>query len=971
MANNRNEAKVTFKAETAQFKQEIQQANRELTELRAELRLNQAELQRDGQSIENLENKLENLQQQYNVNERILSNLNKELQKAKEIFGADSAEAQRLQTQITNLTTTQTRLETQINSTNNELDDLRRESLQASDGMEELGQASRQTENEVEEVGDGFDSLDDALGDFIHDGIEQCVEAFKELMTASDNALTKLQGQTGATNKVMQDYEKIMKNIYYDNWGGSFEEVGEAIGQVRQQMHNLSNDELEDVSRRMIILSDVFDMDIREATLAVNSAMKQFGISSTEAFNLVVQGAQKGLNANDDLLDTVNEYSVQFRTAGYSADEMMNMLANGAQTGSWSIDKLGDAVKEMNIRMKDDTVFEALEKNKDEIGLTTEQIQRMRDEYMQGGDSAKKANQEVLDSIFGIEDANFRYQMGVQALGTMWEDLGEETIRSLYNTEGGINKNKDAMNELENTMNSSLSATLGSIGRQIQANLIEPIGNVLLNVAKPVFSFINDNFDKLKGVIIALGTTFGILASYMAIQTTIGLVTKAMQLLNITMMANPVLAVVGAIAILVGALYQLYQSSEEFRNSVNSLWETLKPIVETIKSTVIDALTEIWQTLQSAWNEIVGVIDEVMQESNGLIEIVQVMGEIWGGFLVYQIRGAVEIIKVLITIITSVVEVLIYAISGVVDFCTSIVRFFKDAWQKIESDIEYVKQIFLNLGQFLSDLWTSISEFVTTTWNNIKDFIVGVVTTIYNFYVAEFNMIKNTITNTFNAIANTIRNVWNNITSVISSTLNNIKSNISNTINNIKSFFSNGFNACKSTVTSVFNSIVSGIRDKLNTAKSVVQSAVNAIKNFFNFNWSLPKIKLPHFSVSGSKNPLDWLDQGVPSIKVSWYAKGGIFTQPTILPTLNGFKGVGEAGQEAVLPIDKLQDYMYNTMVNVLGNSLQTIIGQLSNIEQKDTNLYVDSQKLSDSLGQSNDYVSSSRFNLNNRGLSI
>lgn len=971
MAKKDNVAKVTFKAETEQFRQNIQTCNRELTELRAELRLNQAELQRDGQSIDNLEGKLANLQQQYAVNERIIANLNQELQRAKNIFGEDSAEVSRLETQITNLTTTQTRLETQINATNNQLDDLRNESQQASNGMEELAQATEETEDANDQAENSFDALDDALGDFIHDGIEKVIEAFHELVTESDDAFSKFQAKTGATNKAMEDYRNVMKNIYYDNWGESFEEVADAVSLVSQNFTDLDKNEMEQISKRLIMLSDTFDYDLRESMLAVKSLMKQYGLTSEEAFNLVVQGAQKGLNANDDLLDTINEYSVQFRTAGYTSEEMFNMLNNGAQEGSWSIDKLGDAVKEMNIRMKDDTVFDALEKNKDEIGITTEQIQRMRDEYMQGGESAKKANQEVLDTIFNIEDENFQYQMGVQALGTMWEDLGKDTIAQLYNVNGEFDKTKTAIKDVEDDMNSSLSAQLSSIGRQIKQCLIEPFVDALLPIAKTVFGFIGDHFEQLKGVVIALGVAFGVLATYLAIQSIISMVTKAIETLNITMMSNPILAVVGAISLLVGGFYQLYQSSEEFRNGVNSLWETIKPIFETIKSVVIDSLSEIWNALKSAWDEIVGVINDVMGQSDGLMNVLKLVGEVIGGILIVHIKFLTTMIKLAIETVKNIIEVIIYFVSIVVEVVTDTIKFFGDLFTNIGEILTSIGQFFVDLWNKIVEVFNGIKDTIVNVWNSIKEFFTTVVNWIVNNVKNNFEMLKNIVTTVFNAIKNTITNIWNGIKNTITTVINAISSTVSNVINNIKNFFTNGFNACKNTVTNVFSGIVNAIKDKLNGAMNFVKGVIEKIKGFFNFNWSLPKIKLPHFSISGSKNPLDWIDKGVPKIKVDWYAKGGIFTQPTIFNTASGLKGVGERGAEAVLPIDKLQDYMINTVNTVLGNSLEVIIDRLGVLIEKDTNLYVDSTKLSESIGKSNDYVSSNRFNLNQRGLSI
>lgn len=111
-------------------------------------------------------------------------------------------------------------------------------------------------------------------------------------------------------------------------------------------------------------------------------------------------------------------------------------------------------------------------------------------------------------------------------------------------------------------------------------------------------------------------------------------------------------------------------------------------------------------------------------------------------------------------------------------------------------------------------------------------------------------------------------------------------------------------------IKTTFGNIKTFISDAMENAKTTVGNAIDKIKGFLNFKWSWPKIPLPHFSISGSVNPLKWLDEGVPRISVAWYAKGGIFSKPTIFNTPYGLKGVGEAGPEAVAPIDTLLSYI-------------------------------------------------------------
>ena len=109
------------------------------------------------------------------------------------------------------------------------------------------------------------------------------------------------------------------------------------------------------------------------------------------------------------------------------------------------------------------------------------------------------------------------------------------------------------------------------------------------------------------------------------------------------------------------------------------------------------------------------------------------------------------------------------------------------------------------------------------------------------------------------------------------------------------------------------------VNSVFNTVKNVVTGAINTIKNVLSFKWEWPKIPLPHFSFTGSINPLDWPSQGLPRIGVEWYAKGGVFDEPTIFATAAGLKGVGEAGPEAVAPVSTLMGYIRQAVAEAQG----------------------------------------------------
>lgn len=204
--------------------------------------------------------------------------------------------------------------------------------------------------------------------------------------------------------------------------------------------------------------------------------------------------------------------------------------------------------------------------------------------------------------------------------------------------------------------------------------------------------------------------------------------------------------------------------------------------------------------------------------------------------------------------------------------------------------VEKTKENWNNLKIWISEKWTTFKETAKQLWQNIIDGIVGVFTRYVETTKNNWNALKEWLSARWTAFKETAANLWKNITDPIVNLWNNLKESVSNIWNNIET-----------TASSVWNGIKNTIQNAIEGARDIVGNAIDTIKGFFNFEFKWPDLKMPKFGFDGgfSINP-----PSVPKFNVSWHAAGGIFDEPTLFPSDGGFNGVGEAGPEAIIPLN-------------------------------------------------------------------
>lgn len=533
------------------------------------------------------------------------------------------------------------------------------------------GDASRDA---AEESAEGWTIVKDVIADLASQAVQAAIQAFGELMTETEAAFDLLQAKIGASDDAMRKYGDVARDVFKNGWGESLADVTESIGTITNMLGDLDQAELTNVTENAMTLRDVFGWDIQESVRAANSLMDQFGLTSDEAFNLMVQGAQRGLDQNGDLLDTINEYSVQFHDAGYSANDMFNMLANGAETGTWSVDKLGDAVKEMNIRMSDQTVVDAIGENREALKLTEEQAFQLAQALYNGGERGKNAMKTILDSILAVENPTERYKLGVATFGTMWEDLGEEAITALLTTKGGIESTNEAMSQVKTDAYDNLATSVTTLGRTLKDELLQPIVDAITPAIKGIVDWTIEHMEIVKPIIIGVATAFGVLAGALAISGVISAVSKAMSILNATLLANPITLVVAAIAGLVAAIIYLWNNCDAFRNFWINVWDAIESACSAAWKAISGFFSTAWDTVTAIWSG---------------------LGSYFGGLW-----------------------------SNVQNAFASVGSFFKNTFSNAWSA---VKGVFSNWGSFFGGLWTTIKDKFSSIGTSIANAIGGAV----------------------------------------------------------------------------------------------------------------------------------------------------------------------------------------------------------------------------------------------------
>ena len=745
------------------------------------------------------------------------------------------------------------------------------------------GQAIKNLITELKKAGDAADDTADDISEIVEvtkgaalveaaeafsavgDKIEQIGDSAYTAYSEAENAIKKVNAYFGETGEEAEKSATVIKNVYGSGVGESMDSVANAVLMVKKNLGDLSETDLTNITQQAITLDEVYGIDMNETLRGVNSLMEQYGLTAQEAMDYIVTGTQNGLDKTNELGDNLAEYAGKFSQAGYSASEYFQLLDNGLKNGAYNLDKVNDAINEVTTRLADGTIG-------DSIGSFSTKTQELFTAWQNGGATQKEVIDSIVADIASCENQQEALNLAALAFGTMAEDGNLKFITSLTSvgsTYDSVTGSAQGMFDATTTPMQQLEANT----RKLQQSLI-PLGekiaelaNTLLPPLTAILSKIGEWFGKLpepvQNFTIILGA---LMAVFIALVPVIAALAVSIGALEISLW--PIIAVIAAVAAAIAVIIAIVKNWGAITEWFSNLWTTICNGIGVAIEGLKTWFMGLWTHIQNVWNGICDVIQTALMLIGSIIE------------------AAIQIITLPFQFIW--------------ENCKGIVM---TVWDAIKSFVTTAVNAIKNV---ITTVMTAIQNVISTIWNAISTKISTVI-----------NAIKVVVTTVFNAIKTVATTVWNGIKTAISTVVDGVKTKVFTVFNGIKTTVSSVFNGIKSTATTVWNGIKNAILTPIESARDKIKGIVDKIKSFFaNMKISLPKIKLPHFKISGK---LSIAPPSVPKLSIEWYKEGGIMTSPTVFG-MNGtsLMAGGEAGAEAILPLKGFYDNLEHILTSRL-----------------------------------------------------
>lgn len=349
----------------------------------------------------------------------------------------------------------------------------------------------------------GFGSATSKLGKL---GVDTSLMDLVNRASSVKDAGNMIQAKTGMGGADLDMAKKSANNLYADHVSKSPEDAANSIASV-QQMTGKTGAGLEQLTRAGLLMQDTFGYGLTDSIQSAGILEQKFGVTGAQAFDLIIQGTQSGLNKNGELLSTINTNADSFKKLGFSGQDMFNMLINGAASGNVSISTMGNAMNEFSTRVlgggaEAKEAFSAL-------GLNAESMQTA---FAGGGETARAAFEQTIAALNEIEDPISRNAAGMQLFGSSFGELGQNGINAMADLNGSVELSTSRLEELNQIKYNNASDAIGSLVNTINLGLAQTVGNMVNHIAGAIRDFttgLQGNVGEISGIFGGIGLVAG------------------------------------------------------------------------------------------------------------------------------------------------------------------------------------------------------------------------------------------------------------------------------------------------------------------------------------------------------------------------------------------------------------------------------------------------------------------------------
>ena len=569
-----------------------------------------------------------------------------------------------------------------------------------------------------------------------------------------DESLGRVQARLGLTKAEAEELNDVAKNVWKQGFGENVNEAADAVTVLKASLGDISNTELESATESAFMLQKAFDVDIREAAQTASSMVKNFGINSTQAFDLMAATMQATGDVSADALGTLWEYAPAFNEAGLEAKDMANMIVNGMSAGAISTDKLGDSINENMTRLTDES--ETSRAAITALGFDAETVESA---LSGGGEKAKGTFLALTASLANVKDQQEQNMIGQAIYGSMWEDTGKKAILAMTSGEDALGDVTGTALEAGKAIQDNFGTRLLKTWRGLQDALV-PIGEVLISMIEKALPYIEQIVQKFTEwfggldsgekkmyvigaaiaaalgpalvvfgfVVKAVAMVVGSFAKFIgAVKKVWGWLTKLKAVFNLVRAAflfltGPIGGVIVIIGTLIGLAVLIYKNWSSVSAFLATIWEGIKNVASTVFFAIGNA---IMTALSAAWSFIQSIFFAI------------------GSFIVSALSATWNfIVEVFTNIVSTIAEQLTAAYNAVKAGFLFIVTAIGSA---VTSAYERVKRGFLRIWEAIVSAVGNIKDTISKVFNFIKDFILQAVTNYYNNVKSNFELIKSTI----------------------------------------------------------------------------------------------------------------------------------------------------------------------------------------------------------------------------------